>query len=1207
MSDVKTRMKVLRGLGVLLLICVAVIVGIATWLLKTESGLRFALNRAPELIAVEQIDGTISDLSFSNLSVTLDGALIKIKSGKLKWTIPDLLSKLVSIDSLTLENVKIELSPPQKNQENLPYMPWQGIELPIDISLKNALINQLLVSSDGAEVVGLKQVSTQLTVSNNILQIQDFSLELANSDSPNPATTDADASNSVQLDGIIDLSAKPNGTVKLNNVVQWLVADQAINVQGSIDGNWRSMALVQRAENPCACELTLALKDLLGEEISWGGTLKISENQIPATNNYGLDIDQGEFKLSGSVAPGAGLTGLVAEVSGSISGNTPALPAWSLATDIKYRDDTLNVKQLEISEQRRPSAKPVTAPPAKNQQTVTSGQLNISGAISGLSQFINGSNDANAKADLSGHWQDLGWPLNQTSKHVNTRGNFKLLGVPENFNITASASGISYEKPVAAKINIQVVEQTANIETLALSAGASRVSLVGKLGEQVALDWDLSSPELSELLPNAAGDLVSQGRISGAARAPRVKATAQARRIDYGDISLEKLNLAADGVLGETLEAVNVNATLGRLSKDTFELARDFRATVDGTGKNHTLGVTAMLFGQSSFALSASGGMTNTGWRGNLTQLSLGDPSYDAWRLAQAVEIRSEGARFTTERTCVGNQNQEVCIALNSDSNGLAANGKISDVELHNLNPLLALYDISLAGKLAGEFEYNKEAATSTAEIRAQFTANNSTLDVNKGGDNQQSLAILTTEITLSQRQTLNSKVLITLENDDRVSAELAVAAALGSPDFTHSKLDGRIIAQLNDLSTFQAIALPLNKLKGSLDADISLDGTINTPTVGMRTRLQDAQIEIPDLGLRLSEIQLNATSVGKQNIEIEGSLKSGQGNLEVGGDLNFSQLNQPRFSLSLKGKNVELMKTPEVYVDGNVDTQIIITNDLIELSGNVALVQADLDFQLPENAVLASEDVVLLGEEQLKKSVEQKINLTLDLGAQTKIRAQGLDAFLVGGLELLQEPGGIMRANGQIDVKEGRYAAYNQKLKIDKGQLVFNGGAVDDPNLLLRAQKTVDSTTAGVSVTGRASAPILQLYSTPSMSDQDVLSVLVFDKRIDELGSQDGLTLLKIANSLRGDGTRKSRVDALTENIQESLGLSNLELQLTGNSPSLVAGKQLSSKFYIGYGYGLLDAAQSLVLRYKINQAWSIQGDVGVDSGADIRYQIER
>ena len=124
-------------------------------------------------------------------------------------------------------------------------------------------------------------------------------------------------------------------------------------------------------------------------------------------------------------------------------------------------------------------------------------------------------------------------------------------------------------------------------------------------------------------------------------------------------------------------------------------------------------------------------------------------------------------------------------------------------------------------------------------------------------------------------------------------------------------------------------------------------------------------------------------------------------------------------------------------------------------------------------------------------------------------------------------------------------------------------------------------------------------------MQDEDILSVLIFNKPVGNLASQDGFTLVRIANSLRGDDS--SEVTNMTEKLQQSLGLTSLEFQLNNNAPSVVAGKQFSSKFYLGYGYGLLDAAQSLILRYNLSDAWSIKADLGADSSADLRYQIER
>lgn len=124
-------------------------------------------------------------------------------------------------------------------------------------------------------------------------------------------------------------------------------------------------------------------------------------------------------------------------------------------------------------------------------------------------------------------------------------------------------------------------------------------------------------------------------------------------------------------------------------------------------------------------------------------------------------------------------------------------------------------------------------------------------------------------------------------------------------------------------------------------------------------------------------------------------------------------------------------------------------------------------------------------------------------------------------------------------------------------------------------------------------------------MPDQDILAVLIFKKPVDSLTSNDALTLLRIANSVTGEGP--DQVSKLTQRLEETFGLTELEINLADGAPGLIARKQLTSRFSVAYGYGLLDAAQSLFLRYRLSDRWSIKADLGADSGADLRYQIER
>lgn len=1190
MMNVSRLKKAAKTIAVFILCCSIAIISLSVWLMKSESGLRWALKQAPEIVSVSSANGNLSDLSFSNLVITLDGINIAIASGQLQWTLADLISKRFSLQSLVLNDLKVNLITKEVEVKAEPFKVWQGLELPIDIDLEKIAIKGFTISSDEQELTKLDQIDAVLNISNNVLKLSKLNI--------------SQAANTASLRGTVDLSAKPGSAIKLSNVMQWTTNEQVLNLEGSIDGTWRSFNISQITTSPLESRTNLTINNALSNQITWDGTLHTQESTLQLNTDNNITLGLGDFNISGKLSPSEGLKGLVNQLSGSINGGAEQYSNWELIADIKFANDVLSVNRLDLSEVLLASVqtnnynddKPINDP----------GSLSVAGEIVGVTAFLAGNNNGNAKADLLGNWQNLGWPLNRNAKQLNTNGDFKLLGVPEDFVITGQSSGSSYEKPLLAQIDVHVINNRANIKVFKIRSGESKIDVQGIVGDELDLSWNLSSPDLSELLPDLSGDLISQGKLNGKSRSPGFSASAKSTSINYKDILVDEFNVTANGHLSSTSDNLELNASVLRIQQNGSELAKDLIFKLNGSGQTHTLSINSVLFGQSIFAMNAQGGLTDNGWLGQLNDLSLDDPSHHKWALKNPITLKRTGNKLASEKACLENGDQAICIKADSNALGIMATGDVRKLKLNNLNPFLSLYDISLLGQLNGTFNYDKKTDRPSATIEVQLQAKDSILSVKQANSAPQTLIIESADIDIKQNQTLTTTAQLLLENDDTVSLKLSVAEAFESAEFKTAKLDGRLFAKLKDLSKFQAVSAPLSNLKGSLNADVSLSGSISEPSVGMQTELKNGQLSITGLGLTLDQIEFSARSTDDQKIVLNGSLNSGKGLLDINGDLNLSTLNHPSIRLSIKGDNVALMKTSEIHIDGNLDTKIVITNDLVDLSGNVSLVQADLDFQLPENAILASEDVVLLGERQAPQNTQQKINLTINLGDQTHIHAQGLDAYLVGKLEIIQEAGSIMRASGQIDIKDGRYDAYSQKLKIDKGQLIYNGGAVDDPSLLLRAQKSIDSITAGVSVTGRASSPVLQLYSTPSMSDQDILSVLIFGKKIGDLASQDGLTLLRIANSLRGDGS-KSQIDVLTQNIQESLGLTNLELQLNGNSPSLIAGKQLSSKFYVGYGYGLLDAVQSLILRYKISPSWSIQGDVGADSGADLRYQIER
>ncbi|MBL4672486.1 MAG: translocation/assembly module TamB domain-containing protein, partial [Arenicella sp.] len=572
------------------------------------------------------------------------------------------------------------------------------------------------------------------------------------------------------------------------------------------------------------------------------------------------------------------------------------------------------------------------------------------------------------------------------------------------------------------------------------------------------------------------------------------------------------------------------------------------------------------------------------------------------------VSIKVANGDFSVSESCLINQSQALCFEAKKNTQSTNITAALTALDLANLNHFLQLYDLNIEGQANGEFSYLKASNQTSATIDGYFESMSAVLTWQESGDDElsdEALVFESIRASVKQDDGLQGSIDVILANADVATLDIRVDQAIESATFMQAQALGRAKLAIADLSILPTVFLDAVSLNGALNADLELTGSLSTPKIVAFGDLKNARADIPELGLLIEGLELNITSDGTSNIDIRGQLRSGSGELLLSGNVDFVNLQSPKVTLVFDGKNLQLADTAELNVVGDIDLTAKLENEILDLRGGVVIDRADLDFRLPETAVLVSNDVVLKGVETQVSSLKQRLNVTVDLGDKTNISAQGLDANLLGKLLVFQEPGGILRGDGQITVNNGRYQAYGQDLKIDKGQLVFNGGSIDDPSLDLNAEKTVDSITAGVSISGRASAPTLNLYSTPSMQDEDILSVLIFDKPLGNLGSQDGFTLLRIANSLRGDGS--SEVTKITEKLRQSLGLTSLEFQMTNNAPSVVAGKQLSSKVYVGYGYGLLDAAQSLILRYNLSEAWSVKADPGVNSGADLRYQIER
>jgi translocation and assembly module TamB len=228
---------------------------------------------------------------------------------------------------------------------------------------------------------------------------------------------------------------------------------------------------------------------------------------------------------------------------------------------------------------------------------------------------------------------------------------------------------------------------------------------------------------------------------------------------------------------------------------------------------------------------------------------------------------------------------------------------------------------------------------------------------------------------------------------------------------------------------------------------------------------------------------------------------------------------------------------------------------------------------------------------------LDRKVNLSVPF------KGMGIDTRLTGDLKI-NKPVGLYqpRAEGQVSLTEGSYAAYGQNLEIENGLLLF-AGPLDNPGINLRAYRPKLSVKAGVSISGDIRRPKLSLFSEPAQTEADTLSYLITGGPISGASGGEASLIAQAALSL---GTNESSV--LTSQIQNMFGLDDFSVG-GGNtiaSTSVSASKRLSPKLTFKSSFNPFDQLWAFFLNYKLTDNWSVQTESGLTQGADIIYSIE-
>ena len=117
----------------------------------------------------------------------------------------------------------------------------------------------------------------------------------------------------------------------------------------------------------------------------------------------------------------------------------------------------------------------------------------------------------------------------------------------------------------------------------------------------------------------------------------------------------------------------------------------------------------------------------------------------------------------------------------------------------------------------------------------------------------------------------------------------------------------------------------------------------------------------------------------------------------------------------------------------------------------------------------------------------------------------------------------------GSADVAQGYYSFQGRRFEVERGSDVrFRGGPPTDPTINFTGTREVAGITAQVRVQGTPSSPQITLSSQPPLDEGDILSLIVFNQPMSQLGTSERMNLGERAAALAAGAIATPLADSI-------------------------------------------------------------------------------
>ncbi|GBG58053.1 hypothetical protein SPFL3102_01773 [Sporomusaceae bacterium FL31] len=411
-------------------------------------------------------------------------------------------------------------------------------------------------------------------------------------------------------------------------------------------------------------------------------------------------------------------------------------------------------------------------------------------------------------------------------------------------------------------------------------------------------------------------------------------------------------------------------------------------------------------------------------------------------------------------------------------------------------------------------------------------------------------------------------------------------------------QMDLKVRLDEADLSIMPLLIKEVSWAVGRTQGELTIGGTLVQPTLNGNVSVKDGVVKLASLSDPIQKVDLDIRFDGDK-IDLktfEGFMGSGSYHLTGSAKLNGLAFRDYDFSLKMDNLGVN-----SKYFKGPLNGELTLTSGTRrpKLAGKLIVENATIDIPYIPEMTSESPNIALDVEVIAGKKVRLYNPYMYDIWAEGRVK--------FAGTTLRPD------VSGRIDATRGTISYLRTPFKIKEASAEFTQFASFEPVIKLNAETRLSQTRVFIAANGPVSAMGLQLTSEPSMSQQEILSLLTlrsryFDKQSGNADDRDsGLGRDELV-ALLDAGLQLRFISELESTFRDAFGLDEFRLvrdtlsgadNKSGNDSvrdrevyNIEFGKYLTDRFMLNYTMGVgHDDENGIGFRYDLTRSMSITG----------------